>query len=145
MAYAASLVRALIFGWAALIAFAFLERPLLNWIAPMAGEEWAATLHLFLDCAAMAAAGWCAGRFSRPRPMRAALLFALTLCGWDFGGMLALNVPWLLRLARDAFENARYLDSLIASAEMHLILFGCLMGGAALSRPGDTPPRIVSS
>ncbi len=93
----------------------------------------------------MAAAGGGAGRLSRPRPMRAALLFALTLCGWDFGGMLALNVPWLLRLAMDSTENTRYLDSLIASAEMHLILFGCLMGGAALSRPRDTPPRIVSS
>jgi len=145
MAYAAALARSLILGWAALMTLAFLERPLLRWIAPVAGAEWIATFHLLLDCAAMAAAGWLTGRSSRPRPLLATGIFALTLCCWNFGELLTLNVPWLLRLARNSLQNPRYFDSLIANAEMHLILFGCLIGGAAMSRPAEKPPRIVSS
>jgi hypothetical protein len=74
--------------------------------------------------------------------MRTAIVFAFTLCFWDFGDALALNVPWLLRLTRNSFHDSRYFDSLAGSVETHVLLFGCLFAGAALSRPREKPVSI---
>jgi hypothetical protein len=91
----------------------------------------------------LAAAGFVTGRFNRSHPLLAAGLFALTLCFWDFGGALALNVPWLLRLVWNSFHDSRFFDSLVASAETHVLLFGCLMAGAMLSRAKERAVSIV--
>ncbi len=138
--------RSIVLGWVALLGLAFLvEGPLLRWTAPMFGPNWAATAHLAFDCLALAGAGFVAGRFHRSHAMGASLLFAASLCFWDFGEALALNVPWLIRLARNSVRDSRFLDSLIANLETHVLLFGCLLAGAALSRAREKPVSIVGA
>jgi len=136
--------RSVLLGWVALLAIAYgMEGPVLRWTAPLFGASWIATAHLGFDCLTLSAAGWVAGRFNRPHAIVSALLFAFTLCFWNFGAALALNLPWLLRLAVNSFHDSRYLDSLAASAGTHVLLFGCLFAGAALSRPGEKPVSIA--
>jgi hypothetical protein len=136
--------RSIALGWAALLAIAYLvERPLLYWAAPLFGPMWMATVHLGFDCATLAAAGWVAGRSNRAHAIPSALLFAATLCCWDFGATLALNVPWLVRLLWNTVHDSRYFDSLATGVETHVILFGCLIAGAMLSRPRAKPISIV--
>lgn len=128
-------------GWAALLAIAYaVEGPLLRWTAPLFGSVWIATAHLAFDCLTLAAAGWVAGRTNRPHAIPTALLFALTLCFWDFG---TLNVPWMLRLAWNTAHDSRFLDVLVTSVETHALLFGCLLAGAMLSRARAKPISIA--
>jgi hypothetical protein len=131
-------------GWLTLIVIALeVERPVLHWIAPFLGLSWVPTAHLGFDCMTLAAAGFVAGRFNRSHPMWTAGLLAATLCLPDFGGALALNVPWLIRLAWNSFHDSRYLDSLVTSLETHILLFGCLIAGGMLSRPREKAISIV--
>jgi hypothetical protein len=131
-------------GCLAVVVIAFaVERPVLHWMAPFLGPSWDPTAHLAFDCVAMAAAGFVAGRFNRSHPMWTAGLLAATFCLTDFRGALALNVPWLIRLAWNSFHDSRYLDSLVTSVETHVLLFGCLFAGAALSRPRERPVSII--
>jgi len=135
--------RSILLGWAALLLIAYgVERPLLHWSAALIGAPWIATAHLALDCTALTAAGWVTGRLNRSYALLSAGLLAATLCFWDFGGALALNVPWLLRLILNSFHDSRFLDSLATSVETHVLLFGCLMAGAALARPREKPVSI---
>jgi hypothetical protein len=135
--------RSVLLGWAALLAIAYgVEAPLVRWTAPLFGAGWIATVHLAFDCLTLTAAGWVVGRLNRPKAILTAVLFALTLCFWDFGDALALNVPWLLRLTRNSFHDSRYFDSLAGSVETHVLLFGCLFAGAVLSRPREIPVSI---
>jgi hypothetical protein len=134
--------RSIVLGWFVLLAIAYgVEGPVLRW--PLFGAAWIATAHLALDCLTLAVAGWVVGRFNRPYAISAAMLFAFTLSFWDFGDALALNVPWLLRLVTNSFHDSRFLDSLVASVETHVLLFGCLIGGAALSRPREKVASIL--
>jgi hypothetical protein len=136
--------RSILLGWAALLAVAYgVERPLLHWTGPLVGARWIATAHLAFDCLTLAAAGWVTGRMNRARTIPAAVVFAVTLSLFDFRGTLALNVPWLVRLAVDSLHDSRFLDSLATSAETHVLLFGCLIGGAALSRKREKPVSII--
>jgi hypothetical protein len=75
--------------------------------------------------------------------MLTAAIFAVTLSFWDFGEMFALNVPWLLRLVWNSFHDSRYLDSLLTSVETHVLLFGCLIAGAALNQAREKMVSIV--
>jgi hypothetical protein len=137
--------RSVLLGWVVLLAIAYLvEGPMMRWTAPLFGAGWIATAHLAFDGLTLTAAGWVAGRFNRGHAMLTAVLFALTLCFWDFGDALALNVPWLLRLVRNSFHDSRYFDSLAGSVETHVLLFGCLMAGAALSRAREKAVSIGS-
>ena len=70
------------------------------------------------------------------------LIFAATLAFWDFGEMLEIKVPWLLRLAGDALRDPRYLTSLVDTAVMHVFLFGSLIAGALASRARTAPLSI---
>ncbi len=134
------MTRSILAAWATLLALAFgVERPLLGSF----GTNWIATAHLALDCLSLAAAGWVSGRLYRSRGLLAAALFAATLCFWDFGDALTLNVPWLLRLVWNSLHDSRFIDSLIANVETHVLLFGCLFAGAALSRERAKPLSIV--
>jgi hypothetical protein len=136
--------RAIAAGWATLLLSAYLvERPLLHWSAPLFGPRWIATAGLAFDCAALFASGWVTGRLNRSHAVRTGLLFGATLCFWDFGGTLALNVPGLVRSLWNSFHDARYLDSLLTSVGTHALLFGCLIGGAALSRAREKALSIV--
>jgi hypothetical protein len=136
--------RSVLLGWLVLLAIAHgVEGPFLR--LPLFGESWIATAHLAFDCLTLTAAGWVAGRFNRGHAMPTAMLFALTLCFWDFGDVLALNVPWLLRLVWNSFHDSRYFEALAGSVETHVLLFGCLTAGAALSRAPEKPVSIVAS
>jgi hypothetical protein len=131
-------------GCLALIVVAFaVEVPVLRWMAPFLGPSWIPTAHLGFECAAMAAAGFVAGRFNRSHPMWTAGLLAATFCVTDFRGAIAVNVPWLIRLAWNSFHDSRYLDSLVTSLGTHVLLFGCLIAGAMLSRPREKAISIV--
>jgi hypothetical protein len=137
-------LRSIALGWVTLLVLAYMvERQVLHWMATLFGPLWIATAHLCLDSLTLAAAGWAAGRANRSHAILSGLLFALSLCFWDFGDMLALNVPWLLKLSRNTLSDSRFFDSLAASAETHVLLFGCLIAGAALSRPREKPVSIV--
>ena len=128
-------VRAILVGWIALLLITFLvERPLLLWVVPLFGGSWFPTARLALDCLAMAATGWITGRLNRPRPVFGVLVFAATLTVWDFGPMLPMDVPWLVRLSRDAVADSRYIDSLVTAITTHALLFGSLIAGGLLSR-----------
>lgn len=136
--------RSILLGWATLLAIAYgVEGPLLRWTSSLIGATWIATAHLALDCATLTAAGYVTGRFNRSRAVLAGAAFAATLCFWDFSGRLALNVPFLLQLAWDAIHDSRFLDAFLTSAETHVLLFGCLIGGAMLSRQREKPVSIV--
>jgi hypothetical protein len=141
----AKIGKAIVAGWIALALGALAARGLVWLTARITGAEWVATFALFFDCGALALAGFVAGRLAQPRRMVAAALLAVPLCFFDFESTLTLNAPWLIRLALDSMHDSRFVDSLIASAETHAILFGCLFAAAALSGPADAPPRIVSS
>jgi hypothetical protein len=136
-------VRSILLGWATLFAIAYgVESPLLRWTSPLIGATWIATAHLAFDCMTLAAAGFVAGRLNRSRAVLSGVLFAATLCFWNFGGALALNVPWLLRLVWNSFHDSRFFDALLTSAETHALLFGCLIAGAMLGRPREKPVSI---
>jgi hypothetical protein len=138
--------RSVVLGWVTLLGLAYLlERALLHLIALVLGATWIATAHLAVDCLTLAAAGWVAGRFNRANAIFSAGLFAATLCFWDFGGVLALNVPWLLSLMKNSFHDSRFLDSLATNAETHALLFGCLIAGAMLSRPRQKTVSIAGN
>src|SRR5579872_4450343 len=128
-------LRAILIGWVTLALLVFLvEHTLLRWTGPWLGAQWIATAQLGLDCAVMAGTGWVVGRLSRPNPMFGVLVFAATLTFWDLSFLIAINVPWLLRLMVHAVGDANYLSSLASTAGSHALLFGCLMAGGLLSR-----------
>lgn len=111
------------------------ERPLLRATAGLLGPEWYPAASQFLDCLALAASGWVAGRLNRQAALPTVLIFAATLLPWDFGELLSVNVPWLLRLIQDSLGDSRYVESLVSAAANQAILFGSLMAGGLLSRP----------
>jgi hypothetical protein len=135
--------RAIAAGWAAVLLIAILaERPL-AWISARLGPSWAPTLRLALQCGAMAAAGWIMGRLNRQAPLLTVSVFAATLGFGDFGELLGVDIPWLVRLSRDAISDARFLESWITTVVAHVFLFGCLFAGARLSRARAQPPSIL--
>src|ERR1700679_1666960 len=102
-----ALARAVLAGWASLFLLVYLlARPLLYLAGPALGPSWIATGQLALDCLVLAGAGWIVGRLGS---LPAVLAFAVTLTPWDFGQTLAMNVPWLLRLAANAVRDSRYI------------------------------------
>jgi hypothetical protein len=140
-----ALARSILIGWATLLAISYLLlRPLLIWTAPLVGASWFPTVQLSLQCCAFAGTGWVGGRLNRSGAEVGVLVFAATLAPWDFSPVLAINVPGLIRLTVNAFRDPRYLDSLIATAGAHILLFGSLMvGGTPRRSSGAKPLSIV--
>lgn len=136
-------LRAVLAGWAALLAFAYALEWLLRRSSDFTGAEWLATVRLALDCCILAAAGWVTGRLSRKRPVVAALIFAATLCVRDFNPLLPLDVPWLLHLAIDTIRDSRYAESLLATAVSQVFLLGSLIAGGLLARPRTGPTQLL--
>jgi hypothetical protein len=133
-------VRLILVGWTTLFPIAFLmEHSLLLWAASLLGAKWYPTVRVGLDALALAATGWVIGRFHRSAPILGVLAFAATLTFWDLTPVLAINVPWLIRLAGDATRDSLYLGSLLETAGEHVLLFGSLIVGALLSRTPRTP------
>jgi len=139
-------VRAIVVGWAALVPLAYItERLLLRWTASLLGAGWLPTVRVTLDGLALAATGWMIGRVHRSAPISGVLAFAATLSFRDLDPLLAINVPWLIRLVADALRDSRYLGSLVETASEHLLLFGSLFAGALLSRPSRRPVSLFNS
>jgi hypothetical protein len=139
-------LRAIPIGWVTLLALAFLvERPVLKLIGPILGADWIATASLGLDCAALAATGWVVGRLSRPVPILGVLTFAATLLWCDFTALLAIDIPWLLRLAIHTLSgDGGSFNSLVSTAASQALLFGCLVSGGLLSRAPAEPVSIAA-
>jgi hypothetical protein len=138
-------LRAIPIGWATMGLLVYLvEHTLLRWMGPALGAQWIATARLGLDCAAMVGSGWVIGRLSRPDPMLGVLVFAATLTFWDLSFLVAINVPWLIRLMVHAISgDGNYLSSLVSTAGSQVLLFGCLVGGGLLSRAREKPVSIA--
>lgn len=139
-------LRAIPIGWASLALLVFLvEHPLLRWTGPVLGAQWLATGQLGLDCGVLVGTGWVVGRLSRPYPMFGVLVFGATLTFWDISFLVAINVPWLVRLLiHTVSRDGDYLSSLFSTAGSHALLFGCLVGGGLLSRVREKPVSIVA-
>ena len=127
----------LVLAWAALLLLAYcLERPALSAAAPMLGS-WTPTAQLILDCLILAIVGWIA--------RSAVWIFAATLLPWNLEAFVSMNVPWLVRLAGNAFAYPDiYASSLLATLAIHVILFASLFAGAKARRPTERPPSITS-
>jgi len=127
-------------GWAVLVVLTYLaERPLLFLAAPVVGAHWVATAGLTLDCLKLAATGWAIGRVHRTAPLPGVFAFAATLAFFNLEPWLPFDFPGVIRLAFDALEDARYLDSLATLISQHVLLLGSLIAGGLLSRPPQTP------
>jgi hypothetical protein len=136
--------RPILVGWATLVPLGYMaERLLLPWTARLLGPGWLPTAQVSLDCLVLAAAGWAIARLHPSAPVSGALIFAATLCFRDLDPLVALNIPWLLRLAADAFRDSRYLGSLGDTAAQHLFLLGSLIAGALLGRPARKPVSLL--
>jgi hypothetical protein len=133
--------QSILLGWATLLLAAYLlEHPLLTWLAPKIGANWFPTVRLMLDCSVLGGIGWLIGRFVRTHSNLAVAAFAVTLAFGDFGDLVEIRVPWLLRLAANALGNPRYLESLVYTFAVQALLFGSLIAGALFSRrPPESP------
>jgi hypothetical protein len=132
--------RSIAVGWAVLAVLTYLaERPLLLLTAPVVGAHWVATVSLTLDCLKLAATGWAIGRVHRTAPLPGVFAFAATLAFFNLDAWLPFDFPGLIRLALDALQDARYLDSLATLIAQHVLLLGSLIAGGLLSRPPQTP------
>lgn len=133
-------MRAILIGWAALLFLSYaVERPILvlgyRWI----GGAWWATISVLLDCAALALSGWLVARLHRPWQIAMLGVYMLSLAPFDVGAYtgqtLALNVPWLLKLAWNVAGDSRYLTGLLASLVSNALLLGCLWSGGKAAGP----------
>ena len=127
--------RSILLGWATLLAAAYLlERPLLILIAGELGASWFPTVRLMLDCSVLAGIGWLIGQLAPASPILGVAAFAITLAFWDFGELVEIRIPWLLKLAGNALRDPRYWDSFLYTAVVQAVLFGSLIVGALLRR-----------
>jgi hypothetical protein len=135
-----SLLVAALAGWAVLVitelVLLFGAMRVFAWAM---GPELLPSLKVVLDMGALAVCGWFAGRVGTPRVLSAAGLAAAGLAVYDFTPYLPLNVPWVLRLAKIALSDSRYLSSLPTALIVHALMFGSLFAGAQLSRPRRRP------
>jgi hypothetical protein len=137
-------LRSVLAGWGTLLLLAYLlEHPVLVWTTPILGVKWLATAGLALDCMALAATGWVVGRVNRPDSLLGVLTFAATLTFWDLTSVVAINIPWLLRLVANALRDSVYLSSLLTTAASQVLLFASLFTGGLLSRPPSKPVSII--
>ena len=136
LAICSSLLVAALAGWAVLVitelVLLFGAMRVFAWVM---GPELLPSLKVVLDMGALAVCGWFAGRVGTPRVLSAAGFAAAGLAVYDFTPYLPLNVPWVLRLAKNASGDPRYLSSLSAGLIIHALMFGSLFAGAQLSRP----------
>ncbi len=131
-------MRSCVLGWVALFAVLFLiERPLIQWTAPLLGGPWIPTAQLALECCCLAAVGWLIGRWGK----LGVWIFATTLAIPNFGRVPSIDLPWLFHLLLDCFQNARYLEPFLTSLARHIFLFGSLFAGAHLS--GGSQPVVL--
>jgi hypothetical protein len=140
LAICSSLLVAALVGWAALVitklVLLFGAMRVFAWVM---GPDLLPSLKVVLDMVALAVCGWFTGRVGTPRILSAAGFAAAGLAAYDFTPYLPLNVPWVLRLAKDALGDSRYLSSLSAALIIHALMFGSLFAGAQLSRPPRLP------
>lgn len=127
-------------GWAVLtVVEVILLFGVLRLLAMVMGPELLPSLKVVLDMGALAVCGWVAGRVGRPRVLTAATVTAIGLALLDLTPYVPLQVPWLMRLARNAAGDSRYVSSLLTTLFLHVLLFGSLFVGARFSGPRKAP------
>jgi len=129
-------------GWTVLLAITYLlERPLLQWSAPLLGASWFPTAQLAFACCALAMSGWVTGcllrRWHGFDVIPTVFVFGAILLVWRLGPEPAIDFRWVFRLLVDSFGNPRYLQSLITALATDALLYGSLLGGAVLSRAAE--------
>lgn len=141
-------MRAVLTGWVVLFFLSYaVERPILalgyRWI----GGSWWATISVALDCLALAASGWAVARLHRPWSAAMLLVFTLSMAPFDValytGQTMALNLPWLVRLAWNVIGDSRYLTGLLASLVTNALLLACLRTGGKSGSPPETLPTTL--
>jgi hypothetical protein len=136
-------MRAILTGWVVLFFLSYaVERPLLalgyRWI----GGSLSATVSAMLDCLALAAAGWAVARLHRPWQTAMLMIFTFSLAPFDVGNYtgqtMALNFPWLLKLAWNLAGDSRYFTGFLASLFTNGLLVACLWTGGRAGGPPET-------
>jgi len=141
-------MRAILIGWVVLFTLSYaVERPLLALGYKWVGGSWWATVSVLMDCAALAASGWVVARLHRPWQTAMLLVFVLSLVPFDVGSYtgqtMALNFPWLLKLALNLVGDSRYLLVFVSTLATNGLLLTCLWtGGRAAGPHEDTHIRL---
>ena len=133
-------IRAILIGWVALLFLSYaVERPILALGYRWVGGSWWATVSVLLDCAALALSGWLVARLHRPWQVAMLAVFMASLVPFDVGAYtgqtMALNVPWLVKLAWYVVGDSRYLTGFFASLVTNALLLGCLWSGGKAAGP----------
>jgi hypothetical protein len=137
-------MRAILTGWVVLFLLSYaVERPFLalgyRWIG---GASWS-TVSVLLDCGALAASGWAVARLHRPWQTAMLVAFTLSLAPFDVasytGQTMALNLPWLTKLAWNVIGDSRYFTGLLASLASNGLLLACLWAGGRSGSPAEPP------
>ena len=110
--------------------------------ARLMGPDLLPSLKVVLDMGVLAICGWFAGRVGTPRVLSAAALAAAGLSVYDFTPYLPLNVPWVLRFAKNALGDSRYLSSLAAALIIQALMFGSLFRRCAPQPPTETAHNV---
>jgi hypothetical protein len=135
-------LRAIATGWVVLFFLSYaVERPLLALGYRFIGGSWWATISVALDCLALAVSGWAVARLHRPWQTAMLVVFTLSLAPFDLasytGQTMALNIPWLVKLARNLAEDSRYLTGFLGALATNGLLLACLWSGGKAGSPRD--------
>jgi hypothetical protein len=136
-------MRAILTGWVVLFFLSYaVERPLLAVGYRFIGGSWSATISVILDCLSLAASGWVVGRLHRPRQTAMLVVFMLSMAPFDVGSYtgqtMALNLPWLVKLAWNVAGDSRYLIGLLSSLVTNGLLLACLWTGGKAGGPHES-------
>ena len=136
-------MRAILTGWVVLFFLSYaVERPLLAVGYRFIGGSWWATFSVILDCLALAASGWAVARLHRPWQTAMLAVFTVSLALFDVGSYtgqtMALNLPWLVKLAWNVAGDSRYLIGLLSSLVTNGLLLACLWTGGKAGGPHET-------
>jgi hypothetical protein len=136
-------MRAILTGWVVLFFLSYaVERPLLAVGYRFIGGSWSATFSVMLDCLTLAASGWAVARLHRPWQTAMLLVFMLSLAPFDVasytGQTMALNLPWLVKLAWNLAGDSRYLIGFLSSLVTNGLLLACLWTGGRAGGPHES-------
>jgi hypothetical protein len=142
-------LRAILTGWIVLFFLSYaVERPVLSLGYRWIGGSWWPTVSALLDCLSLAVSGWAVARLHRPWQTAMLAVFLLSLAPFDVasltGQTMALNIPWVLKLAWNAAGDPRYITGLIASLATNGLLLACLWTGGNAAHPAEPPTTLLS-
>ena len=111
------------------------------------GGSWWATVSVALDCLTLAVSGWAVARLHRPWQTAMLVVFSLSLVPFDLGSYtgqtMALNIPWLVKLAWNVAGDSRYITGFIGALVTNGLLLACLWSGGKAGSPPEASPRFI--